>query len=364
MRGIIISLSFLLLIACSEEKAKPSLKVAPVLVEIEMISSNKINSVQRYAGITKPLSKFKVIPEVTGVIVKKHVRAGDKVKSGQVLFEIDPEPFEIAVITQESLLKQAKAELSYADIKLEMSDSLANSNVMSKVDSEQIRVNREVKNALVAKAKADLLSAKLNLKQSKVTSSIDGIAGISSTNVGDLVSPLYGELVEITASNIMEVFVQINAQEHFDYLLELRKDSSALPDTLEIEFRDGSIYPHSGTIDYIANEVAQASGTVSYRLVFPNPDNILLGGQNVSVLATAKKASNIVSVPQKSVQEDQSGRFVLVLDDDNIVAKRYLTFGDRFNDRWTVKKGLSNGDRIVVVGLLKAKIGQPVTPTE
>lgn len=358
----ISSLLVLLVTGCGEQQKKAAVQAAPPEVGVKSMQYEKLNLVAKYPGKTEAMSIINLSTEIRGKIIESNAVEGANIKRGQVLFRMDPKPFEARVARAESALEQAKAEVSMANVRNDMSESLASENVLSKLDSEQVRADLEVAKAAMAAAKATLLSAKLDLKKTKIVSPIDGVVGLTDVSVGEIKGPLSGPLVEITANQFVQVYSQIGEKEHFENMLQLQERSASEITTLQIELPNGQIYDHEGQLDYIGNEVSPTSATVTYRLVFPNPDGLLLTGQNVTVVATNKRKSKFFAIPQKAVQEDQSGRYVLVVDDKNIVNKRYLVLGDRFESNWIVKEGLSEGEFVITSGILRAKPGKPVTP--
>lgn len=358
----IYSLLVLLLSGCGEQQQKAAVKAPPPEVGVLTMQYEKLNLSLEYPGKTEAMSTVSLSAEVRGKIIANNIVEGANVKRGQILLQMDPKPFEAKVANAKSNLEQAKAEVALARVKNDMSESLASENVLSKLDAEQVRVDLDVAKAAMAAAQASLVSAELNLKKTNISSPIDGVVGLTEVSVGEIKGPLSGSLVEITANQFVQVYSQIGEKEHFENMLKLQKQTASQISVLELELPNGTLYEHKGQLDYIGNEVSPTSGTVTYRLIFPNPDGLLLSGQNVTIIATDKRKSKFFSIPQKAVQEDQSGRYVLIVGDKNIVAKRYVTLGDRFVSNWIVKEGLSEGDSIITTGILRAKPGQPVTP--
>ena len=356
------ALMMLMITGCGEQQqAAPAVAPAPE-VGVQVIKPEKLTISERYAGKTAALSKVSVVPQVSGVITKVHIKEGQNIKRGQIMFEIDSQPFEAEVLRQQSNLKQAEAGLALAEVKYEMSKGLAGSNAMSKLDAEQIKVNRDVAEAALAAAKASLVQAQLSLHKSKVPAPIEGVVGITKFDVGDLVGTAQGPIVDIVANGQIEVYTQIGEKEHFKSVAKKLKNQEVIPDTIELELADGSMYNHTGTINFIGSEIS--AGTVTYRVLFPNPDGLLLGGQNVTLVATAGKAKDFHYIPQMAVMEDQLGRFIYVVGKDNIVAKRVVKLGKRYGVNWIVEDGLQDGEKVIVSGILKAKVGQAVTPVE
>ena len=343
-------------------------KVAPVAtapeVGVKVVKLEGLNMTNRYPGTTRPLSTIEIIPEVTGIVIGVSGKAGRAVKKGDVLYTLDPEPFEAEVQRAESALQQSESALTLANVEYKMSRSLAEKQVISQLDAQRKESDREMAEAAMATAKADLLKARLQLEKTKIVAPMDGETGITNVKVGSLVNAGKDVMLKLTANQTIEVFTQVNEREHFRYVRSLVEDKAAPPADIELEMIDGSIYPHKGKINFIDNKVSPDSGTVTYRFIFPNPDGMLLGGQSVTILSTSTLSLPSIVIPQSAVQEDQSGRYVLVVDKDNIVSKRLLTMGERVVDQWIVESGLKEGDRIVVSGLLRAKAGKPVTPVE
>ncbi|MEW6997857.1 efflux RND transporter periplasmic adaptor subunit [Colwelliaceae bacterium BS250] len=359
----IYSLLVLFVSGCGEQQQqKAAVKAAPPEVGVLSMQYEKLNLVAKYVGKTEAMSEININSEIRGKIIVNSVVEGANVKRGQVLFKMDPEPFEAVIANAESLLIQTKSQVALAKVKYNMSLSLAKENVLSKLDAEQIKVNLDIAKAEMAAAQASLVSAELDLKKTSITSPIDGVVGLTKVNVGEIKGPLSGTLVKITANQFVQVYSQIGEKEHFENMLELQERTASEISSLEIELPNGKIYEHEGQLDYIGNEVSPTSGTVTYRLLFPNPDGLLLSGQNVTIIVTDKRKSKFFSVPQKAVQEDQSGRYVLVVDENNIVNIRYLTLGDRFESNWIVKEGLNEDDLVITSGILRAKPGSPVSP--
>ncbi|TRX53096.1 efflux RND transporter periplasmic adaptor subunit [Thalassomonas sp. M1454] len=358
----ISSLLVLLVTGCGEQQKKVAAPVAAPEVGVLSMQYEKLNLVAKYPGKTEAMSTVQISTEIRGKIIASNVVEGANVKRGQVLFRMDPKPFEAKVANAKSALEQAKAEVALAEVKNNMSESLASENVLSKLDAEQVKVDLDVAKAAMAAAQATLVSAELNLKKTSISSPIDGVVGLTDVSVGEIKGPLSGPLVEITANQFVQVYSQIGEKEHFENMLDLQERTASQISTLELELPNGAIYEHEGQLDYIGNEVSPTSGTVTYRLIFPNPQGLLLSGQNVTVVATDKRKSKFFSIPQKAVQEDQSGRYVLVVDENNVAQKRYLTLGDRFESNWIVKKGLNEGELVITTGILRAKPGKPVSP--
>ncbi|TLU59993.1 efflux RND transporter periplasmic adaptor subunit [Thalassotalea litorea] len=357
----ILLLASLCLVGC-DKKQQETKEAPPPEVGIMEIQAEKLNVSHRYAAKTASLSAVEIYPEVSGRIVERLVVEGQEVKRGDPLFKIDDQPFKAEVGKQNGAVARALAAVELAKTRYDMSVALAEEEVLSKLDTKRVKVEYDEAKAALATANAALQAAQVQLLKTEVVSPIDGIAGITKVKRGDMVDPDLGWMIEIIANDSIEVYSQVGAQKHFDIVSKLKGTKAAQISTIELELPNGDIYEHHGKLDYIGHKVSERSNTVTYRVVFPNPDGALLGGQNVTLIATDRKSTKSIMVPQKAVQEDQIGRYVMALDKDDIAGKRHLTFGPRVGTNWVVEEGLEPGDRIIISGILRAKEGQPVTP--
>ena len=349
-----------LLFACEEAPKMSSESKAPEVGIMEITPVQK-NLSARYQGRVKAIARVNIIPELSGRVIGNHVREGKHVKRGDLLFEIDPAPYAAVVEQMISTVEQARSSLNLVNVKFKMSESLSRKGALSQLDREQIKVEKELASAELVKSEANLSEAKIKLKKTKIYSPIDGTAGVFLGDVGDFVSPAKGTVLTVIADQVVQVYAQIGEKQH-SLLSLLMKSENYTPDILQLELADGSIYPYEGKLDYIGTHISETTGTITYRLMFSNPEGALLDGQMVTIIATDIKPTRIILIPQKAVQEDQQGRFVYVFDDNNIVSKKYVTLTDRFKELWTVSKGLVQGERIIVSGILRAKPGSPVKP--
>ncbi|TKB43924.1 efflux RND transporter periplasmic adaptor subunit [Thalassotalea mangrovi] len=359
---VALVLTISVLAAGCEKKQQEVKQAPPPEVGVMEIKLEKLNMSHRYAAKTASLSSVEIYPEVSGRIVERFVVEGQEVKRGDKLFKIDDEPFKAEVARQKGAVARALAAVELAKTRYDMSLALAEEEVLSKLDTKRVKVEYDQAKAALATANAALQAAEVQLLKTDVVSPIDGMAGITKVKRGDMVDPDLGWMIEIIANDAIEVYSQVGAQRHFDIVSKLKGTKAEKISVIELELPNGDIYEHEGKLDYIGHEVSESSNTVTYRVVFPNPDGVLLGGQNVTLIATDRKSTKSITIPQKAVQEDQVGRYVMAVDDDNVASKKHLKLGDRVGTDWIVEEGLEEGDRIIVSGILRAKEGQPVTP--
>ena len=355
-----------MLVACSKDTGRATTPPAPLPPEVEVavVAVQNLNVTERYPGKVRALQQLEIVPQVSAVVTAVKFEEGAAVKRGDVLYELETDLLEAAVKKSEHQLAQAESAVKIAGMRREMSASLASRGALSKLDAEQMEVDLESARAAQAAARAALVDANVRLKRARVTAPMAATAGLALAKVGDLVGPLTGPVVRLTVDSRVEVYTQIGAEEHALHQIRLLEDPGILPDTLELELEGGAIYRHAGQLDYVSRSISDESGTITYRVSFPNPDGLLLDGQNVTILSTSQRAQAMIRVPQISVQQDQSGHYVYVLDDSNVVSRRYLELAERIDEYWVVENGLSEGDRFVVRGILNVKVGQQVTPVD
>jgi len=319
-------------------------------------------------------------PQVSGYLLRQNYREGSFVKKDQVLFEIDARPFQAALDQARGQLAQAKGQLAQAQAQLE----LANINVnrdqplaqaraipKSQLDNdvqarEQGKAAVETAKAAIQSADAAVETAELNLGFTKVRSLIDGIAGIASTQIGNLVSQT-SVLTTVSQVNPIKVYFPISEQEYLR--LSGRLDSKA-PDLLraasrvplEMTLANGSIYPRQGRIIFADRQVDTQTGTIRMVGEFSNPGNVLRPGQFARIRAMTGYNRGALLIPQRAVIEVQGRYQVAVVGPDNKVAVRNVQAGDRVGDMWIIASGLAPNDRVISEGTSKVRDGMVVNP--
>ncbi len=305
--------------------------------------------------------------QVTGYLIKQNYKEGEHVTKGQVLFEIDPRPFEAARDQAKGALRQAEAQYQNAKENLERVKPLAAQKALSKRELDQATAVLRTSSAQVTAAKAAVKSAQLNLGFTKITSPIDGIAGIAQAQVGNLVGPAQtGALTTVSTIDPIKVSFTVPEQDYIEYIKNSAASDELLvkPDKFKIQLKlsDGSIYPKPGKFYAIDRQVDPRTGTLTVETVFPNPDSALRPGQFGRVRLTVGTRRGALLVPQRAVTEMQ-GRFqVAIVSPDNKVEIKNVQPGNRFNDLWEINQGLRPGERVVAEGVQKIKQGMAVSP--
>jgi membrane fusion protein (multidrug efflux system) len=302
-------------------------------------------------------------PQVSGYIISQDYKEGAVVRKGQVLFEIDPRPFQAALDLAKGELAQAKAQLGKSAIDVERDTPLAAQKAVpkEKLDNEiQAKLAAE---AAVASGQAAVERAQLDLGWTKVTSLVDGVAGIAEVQMGNLVGPM-SRLTSVSQVDPIKVYFPISEQE---YLRAKHVSSTGQPMELfnaspELILADGTVYPHRGKVLLTDRQIDTNTGTIRMIAAFPNPANILRPGQYGRVRIQTSFRKSALLVPQSAVREIQGGYQVALLGKDNKAIIRPVKAGEKTGTMWVIDEGLKPDDPVIVEGVEKVKDGTPVVP--
>jgi membrane fusion protein (multidrug efflux system) len=335
----------------------PTVVVAPV-------AQRDVAVAQEWVGTTTGNVNAQIYPKVQGYLLKQTYKDGTEVKSGDVLFEIDPRQVQADYDKAKGELARQQAILVKAQQDVKRYTPLAAEGAVSQMELDTAVQARAAGSAAVASAKAELESARLNLEFTHVTAPINGIAGIASAQVGDLVSPTT-PLTSISQLDPIKVSVQIS---ELDYLRFARRaeDAGASPGQaarrtpLSLILADGSTYPEKGQFEAAGLDVTRTTGTIQIQAIFPNPRNFLRPGQFAKVQADTQTLPNALLVPARSVTELQGISQVAVVGPDDKVAVKRVTLGPTIGTERVVTEGLAAGDRVIVEGLQKVRNGMTV----
>jgi membrane fusion protein (multidrug efflux system) len=352
----------LILSACGASKAPPP--PDPPKVEVATVVARDTPIYSDWVAILDGYVNAEIQPRVSGYIVKQNYREGTMVRTGDVLFEIDPRPFRAALNQAKAQLAQAEAQLGKAALDVERDTPLAEARAIaqSQLDTEtQAKLGAQ---ALVLAAKANVEQAELNVEFTKVTSLVSGIAGIARVQIGNLVGPT-SILTSVSQVDPIKAYFTVSEQVFVEFHRRFPTEQSVeeqrrrMP--LQLILGDGSIYEHEGRISFADREVNAATGTIRIAGVFPNPGNLLRPGGYGRVRLSVKTQPGAILVPQRAVTELQGSYQVAVVDGENKVSLRPVTVGDRVGKLWIVTDGLKAGERVIVEGLLKVRDGAVVT---
>lgn len=349
---------------CGGDKKSASATPPPPIVEVTPVVTKDVPIFGDWVATLDGMVNAQIQPKVEGYLTKQNYVEGQTVRKGQTLFEIDARPF-LAVLDQaKSNVAKAEAALGKTEADVRRDTPLAQQRAIPQAQLDNdIQANLAAKAALQA-AKAETEQARLNVSFTKVTSLIDGIAGIAKGQIGDLVGP---ETVLTTVSQVdpIKVYFAISEQEYLRIArrineVGLAKSGTAVP--FELVLGDGSVYPRKGKFLVADRQVDPRTGTIRIASVFPNPQNILRPGQFGRVRAQTKLISNALLVPQRAVSELQGSYQITVVDKDNKASIRPVKVGEQVGNMWVIHEGVSAGETVVADGTLKVKEGAVVNP--
>ncbi|UZE94856.1 efflux RND transporter periplasmic adaptor subunit [Alkalimarinus alittae] len=358
----------LMVSGCGDEEASKQLsKDAPLpSVTVSTVSNVTIKPSRRFIGRTEAVEDVQIKARINGYLLSMDFIEGQKVKKGDVLFEIDPKPYEAEVSRLTAEVSRQQASLTNAKRNFRRGNELIEKGFISAMEMDDLISRRDQAKAALQSSEASLETAKLNLSYTTIRAPISGRIGRKSLSIGDLVSPDSGVLVTIVTVDPM--YITFDISEKLMANANNRNNASsdspkALP-TPRIELPNGEMYGPKGKFDFVDNRVDPATGTVKVRAVFPNENGQLIPGQYVTAVVSASEPKKAILIPQAAVSEDQQGHFVMLIGDNDTVQVRRVTMGERIDVSWEVEEGLSEGERLIVEGLQKVRTGQQVNPVE
>ena len=327
-------------------------------VSIQEIQEESV--IRNYEAPGRVVSKYRVdvLARISGYLQKSYFKEGDFVKQGQVLFLIEPTEYSNAANVAGANVKNLTAQLIYAEKQLARSAELVKKDYIAKAQYDQMLSNRDSLKAQLASAKASYNDAQRNLSYTNVKSPVDGKVGIINVTVGNYVSPTSGALTTINSTNPIYVTFPLDSK---DFQSLAASDGGVNKNRkVELIMSNGSKYPLKGVQDFQDNKVDTSTGTVTMRATFENPDNALIHGEFVTVKLYANKPVNVPVAPVTAVLENQAGKYVYKLDEQDLPRLLYVKAGDQVGHNWIITEGLQKGDRIITEGLQKVTPGKPV----
>lgn len=359
------SASLLALLACvgCENKSVSAAAPPPPTVQVAEVVQKNVPVYHEWISTLDGFINATIQPQVSGYLIKQNYREGALVQRNDVLFKIDPRPFQAILDQAKAQLAQAEAQLGKTELDVQRDTPLAKEKAIaqSQLDND-IQANLAAK-ATVQAGKAAVEQAEINLEFTNVRSLVDGVAGIATGQVGNLVGP---QTVLTTASqlNPIKAYFVVSEQQYLAFIqrnptpaAQAKTESNLV---LELILADGSIYPRKGKFFAADRQVDPQTGAIRLAGVFPNPENILRPGQYGRVRFVSYIRLDALLVPQKAVTELQGMYQVAVVGSDNKVSIRTVQVGERSGPLWIIDQGVKPGERVVVEGVQKVREGMPV----
>lgn len=362
---LLASLPLIPLVGCKPNGAPPPDGMPPAQVGVVTVSPRVVPVSFEYTGRTAGFRDVEVRARVTGILLKRHYREGGAVKTGQLLFEIDPAPFRAALDKAEAELARAEADLARMTREAARLAPLREAGAVSRKEHDDAVSGEAIARAQVQAARALVAEARLNLGYTRVVAPISGISGRAAQSEGSLVSAQEATLLT-TISQVEPMYALFGVAD--GELLKLEREAAAgrliLPRDGRFKARlrlaDGRTHAREGEVNFSDNRVDAATGTVEGRAQFANPDASLRPGQFVRVILTGATRPDAILLPQRALMEGPAGKFVYVVNGEDKAEPRPVEVGDWLEDEWLIHAGLAAGDRVIVDGALKVMPGAPV----
>jgi membrane fusion protein (multidrug efflux system) len=305
-------------------------------------------------------------PQVAGYLMKQNYREGMMVRKGDVLFEIDPRPFQAALEQAKGQQAQAEAQRGKTELDVQRDTPLAKQSAIPQAQLDNDIQANAAAAAVVTGSKAQVEQARLNVEFTKVRSLVDGIAGLAKGQIGDLVGPT-AVLTTVSQVEPIKAYFSVSEQEYLPFATRISevvsgKRVAGTKKNLELILADGSVYSKKGSILVADRQVDAKTGTIRFAAAFENPTGVLRPGQFARVRLPTSVAKGALLVPQRSVIETQGSYQVAVVTPDNKASLRPVKVGERVGDKWIIQSGVQPAEQVIVEGFQKVKEGAPVVP--
>lgn len=333
----------------------------PPAVLVQPAELKPIADQAEFIGRAAAVDKVELRARVKGFLGPRKFSDGDLVKEGQVLFTIEPEPYQAAVDQKVAQRDSMKAALTNADLQLYRAEELLRSKTGTQQTYDQRLSERLQAKANLEDAAAQLRDAEIQLSYTEIKSPIAGRVGRAAVSPGNIVGPDSGVLATVVSENPIRVLFSITQRE----LLDARRDSGASGDGLVVRLRlaDGSLYKDKGKLDFIdVTADAKTDGQV-VRAVFDNKQGLLTDGQTVRVIVEGEKVPTVVAVPQAAIAQDQSGPYLFIVNDKNVAEQKRVKVGVARDGLVAITEGLKAGERVIVQGQQRVRPGMTVNPS-
>jgi RND family efflux transporter MFP subunit len=356
-----------LLAGCDKDASAASTGAPPAMkVSVVKAQQTDVPVTGEWVGTLDGYVNAQIQPQANGYLIRQDYREGSQVQEGQVLFEIDPRPFEAALGQAQGQLGQAQAQLALAQINVKRDTPLAEARAIARSQLDNETQQEAQAQAAVKTAEAAVATANLNLGFTKVRSLITGVAGQAATQVGNLVST-QSILTSVSQLDPIKVYFSISDSEYLALTKragvrgsDLLHGASKIPLTLTLS--NGEIYPHKGQVVFVDRQLNSQTGAIRIAASFPNPGNVLRPGQFGRVRAETETLRGALLVPQIAIAEFQGQQQVYTVAANSTVHVNNVKLGPQFGDNWVIEGGLPAGSLVVVDNLQKLREGAPINP--
>ena len=354
--------SFILFQENADAKATPTASAPPAAtVDVASVVSQTITDWQEYSGRLEAIDQVDVRPQVSGKLIAVHFKDGSLVNKGDLLFTIDPRPFEAELNRAKAQLASAEAQVTYSSANLGRNQRLIQSNAIAHQELDQAENEARSANANLQAAKAAVETARLNLEYTRITAPVSGRISRAEVTVGNVVSAGNGAQVLTSLVSVSRLYASfdVDEQTYLKYISNQR-NSAQVPVYLGLANESG--FSREGFISSIDNNLNTTSGTIRVRATFDNPKGVMLPGLYARIRLGGGQPRAAILISPTAIGVDQDKRFVVVVDAKNQTAYREVKLGAQQDGLQIINSGLQVGDRIVVNGLQRIRPGDPVSP--
>ena len=351
---ILVGIRFTIVKVGENNRAKMLEATSTPTVQLGYVKEAEIYKSIEIPGRVQSSDKVDLVARIDGYLQKKYFKEGDFVKKGQVLMIIEPTQYINALNKAKADVENAKANLFRANRDYERGAELVKKDFISKSTFDGLYADKLSAQAQLQSANAALAEAQRNYGYTKITSPVDGKIGSLQIQEGNYVSAQSGTLATVTKSNPIYVKYSVDSKQ-FETLRELdfiTKKGDALP-KVDVILPSGKVYPIKGVQDFWDNQISMTTGTIDFRATFQNDDHILIPGDFVKVKVYSNVKQKVLLLPQEFTLQDSKGRYVYVVDENNIIQVRYFKDSGQYENYWIIKDGLKLGDDYVATNLTK-----------
>jgi RND family efflux transporter MFP subunit len=346
---------------CDKPKAAPAIPSPEV--EVASVVQKDVPIVSEWVATLDGYINAQIQPQVAGYVIRQTYKEGSFVRKGQILFQIDPRPFQASLDQAKAQLAQAQAQFSKTEMDVNRDTPLAKERAIAQSQLDNDVQAERAAQAAVKAAEALVEQARLNLEFTDVKSLVDGIAGIAQVQIGNLVNPT-AVLTTVSQVNPIKAYFSISEQDYIHYAdrinAQTQKETPSGGPPFDLILADGSIYSQRGSVLLTNRQVDTATGSIQIVCSFPNPKNTLRPGQFGRLRAAPEVRNGALLVPQKAVTELQGTYQLAVVGAESKVSIRAVKIGDRVGPLWIVESGVKPGELVIVEGLQKVQNGSIV----
>lgn len=358
--GLLVATVALTQTICGGVSAQPAAPPAPAVL-VARAEQRPVAEGAEFIGRVEALERVDIRARVTGFLRERTFNEGQNVKAGDLLFLIEPEPFEAEVASRQAQLEGAQASLNNANLQVTRGRELVTSNAIPRSTLDQRIADQQVAAAQVSQAQAALQQARIQLGYTRIATPIQGRVGRATLTPGNVVGPDSGVLTTVVHDDTMRVLFPVTQRQ----LLNLRRvaaERGGLALVMRVRLPDGSLYEKPGQISFINVTTDSSTDSTLVQAVVPNPDGLLTDGQVVGVRVETETPREALVIPQSAVQLDQAGAFVLTVGEGNRVEAKRVRLGRQTAGLATVEEGLQPGAMVITEGAQRARPGVVVTP--